>query len=87
MTVVWTRPALQDMRRLDRDAADRVREAVNRFAGSGQGDVRTLAGGGDEYRLRVGDYRVRFTYQERTTLVVLRVLHRREAYRGHGSGG
>jgi len=72
------------MRRLDRDSADRVREAVNRFAATGQGDVRKLAGGGDEYRLRVGDYRVRFTYQERTTMVVLRVLHRREAYRARG---
>jgi mRNA-degrading endonuclease RelE of RelBE toxin-antitoxin system len=33
-----------------------------------------------EYRLRVGDYRVRFAL-EKETMLVLRVRNRREAYR------
>ncbi|MGD0499206.1 MAG: type II toxin-antitoxin system RelE/ParE family toxin [Bryobacteraceae bacterium] len=33
-----------------------------------------------EYRLRVGDYRVRF-HQEGETILILRVRNRREAYR------
>jgi len=34
-----------------------------------------------EFRLRVGDYRVLFMPKEELSIEVLRVLHRREAYR------
>ena len=44
------------------------------------GDVKSLQGGTSELRLRVGAYRVRFT-DEGNTLHVIRVLHRKEAYR------
>ena len=33
------------------------------------------------YRLRTGDYRVRFTEEHPDTLLIHAVLHRREAYR------
>jgi mRNA interferase RelE/StbE len=35
-------------------------ESVEVFADTGRGDVRKLKGADDEYRLRVGEYRVRF---------------------------
>jgi mRNA interferase RelE/StbE len=44
------------------------------------GDVKHLTHATPEYRLRVGDYRVLFQI-EGTTLVIYRVVHRREAYR------
>jgi mRNA-degrading endonuclease RelE of RelBE toxin-antitoxin system len=58
----------------------RILTALHRFAESGVGDVKRLKGETEELRLRVGDYRVRFT-EESDTLSVDRVLHRREAYR------
>jgi mRNA interferase RelE/StbE len=80
--VTWTRPALQDMRRLDRQVAARVHQALLRFAQTGQGDVTKLTGE-TQWRLRVGDWRVRFIYDfEVPTLRVLRVLPRGRAYRG-----
>lgn len=79
--VIWTRPALQDMRRLDRQVARRMHQAVTRFGETGQGDVRKLAGE-TEWRLRVGDWRVRFVYDyEAPALRVIRVLPRGRAYR------
>jgi mRNA interferase RelE/StbE len=45
-----------------------------------QGDVATLAGADDEWRLRVGDWRVRFTRDDHGTVQVLRVLPRGRAY-------
>jgi mRNA-degrading endonuclease RelE of RelBE toxin-antitoxin system len=61
--------------------ARRVKQAVERFAETGSGNVKRLQGiNPPEYRLRVGDYRVRF-YQEEETVRVLRVRNRREAYR------
>jgi len=54
--------------------------SLHRFASAGQGDVKRLKGKTEELRLRVGDYRIRFT-EEPDALYVNRVLHRSEAYR------
>ena len=82
-TVVWSRSAAHDVRRLDPIVAERVRRAVRRFATTGQGDVRPLVGGGDQWRLRVGDWRVIFSYDVAASeLLIGRVLPRDRAYRG-----
>ena len=84
MPVLWTRRAAADLRGLEENVRQRVRNAVNRYAETGLGDVRRLRGYDREWRLRVGQWRVRFTYDddsESITILVLRVLHRREAYR------
>ena len=81
MEIEWTETALEDMAALDRGIARRVKRSVERLAESGAGDVKRLQGiDPPEFRLRVGDYRVRF-YQRSETLCVLRVRNRREAYR------
>ncbi len=50
-------------------------------AGPRQGDVRKLAGADDEWRRRVGEWRIRFTIDEaECAVVVLRVLPRGAAY-------
>lgn len=54
---------------------------MERFAETGAGNVKRLQGiDPPEYRLRMGNYRVRF-HQEYETMRVLRVRNRREAYR------
>jgi len=80
--VDWSRPAQRDMRRLDHDIARRIVEAVDHFAETGHGDVRPLRGRERQWRLRVGDWRVMFTYvPETTTILVAQVLPRGRAYR------
>jgi len=81
--VVWTAPAVHDMRRLDRQVAARVRAAVLQLGELDTGDVRRLRGVVPaEWRLRVGDWRVRFHYDyDARTIHVLRVLPRGRAYR------
>jgi mRNA-degrading endonuclease RelE of RelBE toxin-antitoxin system len=79
--IEWTETALEDMAALDKGIARRVKQAVERFADSGAGNVKRLQGiDPPEYRLRVGDYRVRF-HQGDEAVQVLRVRNRREAYR------
>ena len=79
--VEWTETALEDMAALDKGIARRVKQAVERFADTGVGNVKRLQGiDPPEYRLRVGDYRVRFHLDDET-VQVLRVRNRREAYR------
>jgi mRNA-degrading endonuclease RelE of RelBE toxin-antitoxin system len=79
--IEWTETALEDMAALDKGIARRVKQAVERFTDTGAGNVKRLRGiDPPEYRLRVGDYRVRFHLGDET-VQVLRVRNRREAYR------
>ncbi|HKI11095.1 MAG TPA: type II toxin-antitoxin system RelE/ParE family toxin [Candidatus Acidoferrum sp.] len=79
--IAWSERARADIRRLDRSAAMRVFEALLRFAETDEGDIKKLQGDPGELRLRVGDYRVRFTEESDDTLRVHSVRHRKEAYR------
>ena len=55
--------------------------AIHRLAETGAGRVKTLKNKEGEKRLRVGDYRVRFTEEHPETLRIHTVKNRREAYR------
>ena len=66
---------------LDKGIARRVKQSVERFTETGAGNVKRLQDiNPPEFRLRVGDYRVRF-HNDGETVSVLRVRNRREAYR------
>lgn len=79
--IEWTDAARADVRRIDRETAMRILEGLARFLFTEEGDVKLLTDSDPkEYRLRIGDYRVRF-YNLGDTLHILSVRHRREAYR------
>ena len=75
--------AERDLRRLGPDARRRIFSALDRLTEDPpRGDVRKLTGGMDEWRLRVGSWRVLFRYdREANVIVVGRVRDRKEAYR------
>jgi mRNA-degrading endonuclease RelE of RelBE toxin-antitoxin system len=79
--IEWTPNAQVDVRGIDRTAAMRILVTLHRFAETGEGDIKKLQGSAEELRLRVGDYRVRFTEEPRGTLVIHSVRHRSQAYR------
>ena len=73
--------ARRELRRLDPPVQRRIVEALDRLTGEpAQGDVVKLAGSDDEWRLRVGDWRVRFTRSPDGQIQVLRILPRGRAY-------
>lgn len=79
----WSPEAVEDLlniARTDWRTATRVREALRQYLRDETGDVKKLAGRPNEWRPRVGDWRVRFTYLEDGSLSVQRVLNRRDAY-------
>lgn len=79
---VFSGRARRDLRRLDPPVQRRIIEALDRFTGDQPtGDVVKLAGADDEWRLRVGDWRVRFNRDSAGLVHVLRVLPRGRAYR------
>lgn len=81
-TVILSDQAKADLAGLDRGTQLRIVAALQRLVQSGSGNVKKLQGiEPPEYRLRVGDFRVRFCYPEAGTVRVSRVLDRKDAYR------
>ncbi len=72
--------AIKDLRALPTVAHRRVIRRIEAMRNDLSGDVKKLTNFTPEYRLRVGDYRVLFEV-EADTIVVYRVLHRKDAYR------
>jgi mRNA-degrading endonuclease RelE of RelBE toxin-antitoxin system len=77
----WSESSLEDMAALDKGIARRIQRAVERFAETETGNIKRLQGiDPPEYRLRVGEWRVRFAL-DGGKILVLRVLNRKNAYR------
>jgi mRNA-degrading endonuclease RelE of RelBE toxin-antitoxin system len=79
--IAWTGQAKADVRAIDQPTAIRILHGLGRFIATDEGDVTKLTDiDPPEYRLRVGDYRIRF-YDHGDMIEILAVKHRREAYR------
>ena len=79
--VVLSTQAQADLATLDRAVSLRIAGAINRFASTGAGNVQGLRGiHPPEFRLRAGDWRVRF-HDHGDWIDVLRIRNRRDAYR------
>ena len=79
--VLFRPQAARDLERLPNRDRDQVEDAIERFAQTGFGDAKMLAGEGRQLRLRVGDWRVRFVYEKPDIIRILHIRNRREAYR------
>ena len=81
-TIEWTESALEDMAALEKGhRPSRATQYRQIRRDRRAGDVKRLQKiDPPEFRLRVGDWRVRF-HQDRKIIRILRVLHRKEAYR------
>jgi len=79
--IVWSDRAKANLRAIEQATALRILHALARVLATGEGDVKRLQNiEPPEFRLRVGDYRVRF-HDFGDSFEILSVKHRREAYR------
>lgn len=77
--------AARELAKLPRAIARRITAAIDALAADPRpAGVRKLAGGnGDQWRIRVGDYRVLYVIRDAELLVtVVKLAHRRQVYRG-----
>jgi mRNA interferase RelE/StbE len=80
--VVFDDRARKDLRRIDPPTRKRILAAITKLGQSAEltGDIKRLRGS-NEYRLRVGDWRVRFIRDGGQLIItVVRVLPRGRAY-------
>ena len=79
--VIWNDQAKAQLRSIDQPIALRILRALARYLETGEGDVKRLQNiEPPEFRLRIGDYRVRF-HDHGDIIRITAVKHRREAYR------
>ena len=79
--IAWTDQAKADVRGIDRETAIDLLHRLARFLTTEEGDVKRLTDiDPPEFRLRLGDYRLRF-YDHGEWIEILRVRNRKEAYR------
>ncbi|MCX7699411.1 MAG: type II toxin-antitoxin system RelE/ParE family toxin [Gemmataceae bacterium] len=71
--------AFKDLQKLPKAAQRRVLKKIEGLRRDLSGDVKRLTASTEEFRLRVGDYRVLFEL-EGAVVVVYRVIHRKDAY-------
>ncbi len=79
--VIWSDRAKINLRAIEQATALRILHTLARMLATGEGDVKRLRNvEPPEFRLRVGDYRVRF-HDLGDAIEILSVKHRRDAYR------
>ncbi len=79
--VIFSEQAQADIRAIPQPIAMNILTAIHRLAATGAGRVKALKGEAGDLRLRVGDYRVRFTEEGDGEIRIHAVKNRREAYR------
>ncbi len=81
LRIEWSRTALKELYGLEKDAIDRIISKLEQAAADPT-DYFTRLVGRDEYKLRIGDYRlIAFIIHETDTIFVRDVRHRKDIYR------
>ena len=78
MNITYSIRAQKALARLDVPARQRIRQGVNNLP---EGDVKKLQGHTELYRLRVGDWRIVFSYFDDETILIERISPRGEVYK------
>lgn len=82
-TVLFKQSAAKELRGLDIAVQVRIAEAIDSLSWEPRPEgVVKLQGGDNSYRIRIGDYRVVYGIDDQDRIVrIMRVRHRRDAYR------
>ncbi len=77
---IFSETAKRDIAALEAEVRKRIHKKLRRYEQQASADLKKLDDGPAEFRLRVGDYRLLLD-KEGGTLYILRVHHRKDAYR------
>ena len=80
MDIEYSKQAVKAVKGLDRPVKQRIKEAIEKIP---QGDIKPLKGSKDSFRLRVGDWRILFSYQGENTILIEKSRRAAEYIRGY----
>jgi len=79
MNVQFSKQAVKYLNRLDGTSKKRIRSGILAIP---QGDIKPIKGYDGSYRLRIGDWRILFSYPNETTVFIEKISPRGDVYKG-----
>lgn len=79
MEISYARAAVKVINGMDRPTKQRIKAAVEKIP---DGDIKPLQGSKGTYRLRVGGWRILFSYPTQDTVLIEKIGPRGEIYKG-----
>jgi len=79
MNVALSKSAAKTLDALDKPTQARIIAGLEKLPA---GDVKPLRGSDGDYRLRIGDWRILFSYADHDTIRIKRIAPRGGAYKG-----
>lgn len=79
MNIEYSKQAVKTISGADRPTKQRIKAAIE---GLPQGDIKPLKGSKGTYRLRIGDWRILFSYPAKDMILIEKIAPRGEVYKG-----
>jgi len=79
VNITYYKQAVKTLERMDEATRRRIGHAIR---GIPMGDIKKLQGHTELYRLRVGDYRIVFSYPDDNCVLIEKISPRGDAYKG-----
>ena len=79
MDVHYAKRAVKAIKKLDASTKQRIRQGIN---GIPVGDIKKLQGHDELFRLRIGDWRILFSYIDADTVLIAKISSRGAVYKG-----
>ncbi len=79
MQITYARAAVKAINSMNRPTKQRIKASIEKLP---QGDIKPYKGSPGTYRLRVGDWRILFSYPEDDTVLIEKIGPRGDIYKG-----
>ena len=79
MNIRFSKQAQKALERMDRTTKHRIRNGILAIP---KGDIKSMRGYPGTYRLRVGDWRILFSYPEENAVLIEKISPRGDVYKG-----
>ena len=79
MDINYSKAAVKVINSMDRPTKQRIRAAIEKIP---EGDIKPLQGTKGSYRLRVGSWRILFSYPAHDMILIEKIGPRGEVYKG-----
>ena len=79
MNFSYSKRSVKAIGTMDKTTKNRIKTAIELIP---NGDIKPLKGSKGSYRLRVGDWRILFSYVDNNTVLIEKIAPRGEIYKG-----
>jgi len=79
LNIEYSKQAVKAINGMDKPTKQRIKSAIENLPA---GDIKSLKGSKGSFRLRVGDWRILFSYPAQNIILIEKIAPRGEVYKG-----